>query len=393
MKVLHTLDSLNRGGAETLALDLCRNAGRFGIDLTFVATGGGQLEDQFENSGVDYCRLQREYPIDPNLVWELRKIIKRKEIEIVHGYQPVECMHLYLAVLGLKNVKCVYSHQGGGLFLAKRKNRIASRIFAPLMDANISCSQGLFPWLRDAVGLDTSKNFHLVYNGADPMRLQSTGPSIKEELGTDHNSLILGMVANFMSTNTKDQLTVCRALPKVFEEFENSYFVFVGGIAEGGEQYYDKCVKYCDDSGIGQRVFFLGTRDDVPNVLNSLDLFVFSTLHEGLPIALTEAMLAGIPVIASDIEPNLEATNNGECAEIFEAGNSGELAGKIIGLLKDDDLRRGYAKSAFAYSQTHFSIGAHLRSLKTLYMDLLDRKDTEERDIDAKNGSADENTQ
>ncbi len=75
MNVLHLLDSLNRGGAETLVLDICRNADSGGLNLTFAASGGGELEAEFENSGVEYFRLQRRLPIDPNLIRQLRKII------------------------------------------------------------------------------------------------------------------------------------------------------------------------------------------------------------------------------------------------------------------------------------------------------------------------------
>lgn len=52
IKALHILDSLNRGGAETMMLDVCRNAKARGLDLTFVATGGGDLENDFRDSGV-----------------------------------------------------------------------------------------------------------------------------------------------------------------------------------------------------------------------------------------------------------------------------------------------------------------------------------------------------
>ena len=78
MNVLHFLDSLNRGGAETLVLDVCRNAERCGLNLTFVASGGGDLEKDFENSGVEYIRLQRRLPVDLNLVRQSAKDHQRK---------------------------------------------------------------------------------------------------------------------------------------------------------------------------------------------------------------------------------------------------------------------------------------------------------------------------
>ena len=89
MRVLHILDSLNRGGAEMLELDVCRNAAANGLDLTFVATGGGDLEWEFRGSGVEFIRLQRRFPLDPGLVWKIRQIIAERKIQVAHCQQPV----------------------------------------------------------------------------------------------------------------------------------------------------------------------------------------------------------------------------------------------------------------------------------------------------------------
>ncbi|MEO8042048.1 MAG: glycosyltransferase family 4 protein, partial [Acidobacteriota bacterium] len=163
MKVLHLLDSVNRGGAETQVLDICRNASRFGLEMTLVAGGGGVLENDFRDSRVEYIRLDRKLPVDLYFASQLRKIIKERGIEVVHGYQAVDGLHLYLATRGLKNVKRVLSFQG---FIPGRKNRITAKLIAPRMHANISVSESLFTYLND-IGIKRRKNFHVVYNGAD----------------------------------------------------------------------------------------------------------------------------------------------------------------------------------------------------------------------------------
>ena len=73
MKVMHILDSLNRGGAEMLALDVCRNARAHNLDLTFMVMGGGDLEADFRGSGAVFHRLQRRLPVD------LRLALRREE--------------------------------------------------------------------------------------------------------------------------------------------------------------------------------------------------------------------------------------------------------------------------------------------------------------------------
>src|SRR5215203_2480172 len=133
-------------------------------------------------------------------------------------------------------------------------------------------------WLADVDGLYTSRNFHIIYNGADPKRLQPTSNSLRSELGLPDDSLLLGMVGNFYRDPRKDQLTVCRALPSVFARFDNAHFVFAGRIEEGAEAKFADCVNFCVDHGMDKRVHFLGPRSDVPDILAALDVFVFSSL-------------------------------------------------------------------------------------------------------------------
>jgi glycosyltransferase involved in cell wall biosynthesis len=364
MKVLHFLDSLDRGGAEAQALDVCRNASRFGLEMTLVSAAGGVLESEFRDSGVEYIRLDRKLPLDIYLASQLRKIIKERSIEIVHGYQAVDGLHLYLATRGLKNVRRVLSFQG---FIQDRKNRITSKFLIPRMDANIAVSKGMLAWLKDVDKLDTSRNFHVIYNGADPERVKPTGRSLRDELQLPADSLLMGMVGNFYRDPRKDQLSVCRALPEVFAEFKNAHCIFAGRVEPGAEDKMADCLNVCIENGIADRVHFLGGRSDVPDILAELDVFIFSSLHEGLPVAVSEAMLAGVPMIVSDIEPLLEATNNGEFAEVFHVGDVDELAEKLRVFLGDRSRRIALSDRAKTFALENFSIDAHLRQLSKLY--------------------------
>jgi glycosyltransferase involved in cell wall biosynthesis len=364
VKALHLLDTLERGGAETIALDVCRNAARFDIELTFVATRPGPLEEDFRTSGADFIRLHRRLPIDPQVILKLRKIIKDKQIQVVHGYQPVEGLHLYLATLGLP-VRRVLSFQGG--MRGSWKNTQAARFLISRMDANIAVSRGILNHHKEIDGFDTSRNFHIIFNGADPARIRPSGHSLKKELGLDESARLIGMVGNFYVDPRKDQQTVCRALPHVFAEAGDVHCIFAGAPEPGAEYKLQQCIDLCRAEGIETRVHFLGARSDIPDVLAALDIFVFSSLHEGLPLAVTEAMLAGVPLVVSDIEPLMEVSDNGNVAEVFPVGNAEVLAEKILKLLGNDRLREGMRKSAFEFAQDNFSIDAHMKALKKLY--------------------------
>lgn len=363
MKVLHILDSLNRGGTETLALDVCRNARAHGLDLTLVATGGGALEVEFQRSGVEFIRLQRRRPIDLLLAVQLRKLIKARGINVVHTHQAVEALHAYLATRGTRT-KCVLSHH---LCTADKKNTRALKFLAPCMHANIAVSQDLRDCLSRVAGLDTSRNFHVVYNGVDAARLQSDGGDLRAELKLTKRELLLGMVGNFYADGRKDQLTVCRALPALFAAAPHARFVFVGAPAPDAPQLFDECVDLCRTQGISDRVHFMGPRADIPVVLHALDLFVFSSRMDSFGVAVVEAMMTGVPVVASDIGALREVTADGAHALLFRTGDADDLARCLIELADDPARRATLGAQGRAWATAQFGIATHIARLRELY--------------------------
>lgn len=367
IRVLYYLDSLGRGGAEMQALDVCRNAVSAGLEMTLIAGSGGAVEEDFRGAGIEFLRFDRRYPVDLRLAGQIRNVVKERGIEIVHGYQAVDGLHLYLATRGFAAVRKVLSFQG---FIPDKKNRIISKFLIPRMDANISVSRGLQKWLAEKDGLDTG-DFKIIYNGADPARLSPTGKSLKKELNLPDHALLIGMIGAFYRDPRKDQFTVCRALPKVLADIDNVHCIFAGRVEQGAEPKFEECVRFCADNNISDRVHFLGARSDVPDILAELDVFVFSSLHEGLPVAVSEAMLAGVPMVVSDIEPLLEATRDGQFAQVFPVRDHRALRDKLVELLRDQSVRTDLADRAQRFACENFSINAHLRDLRQLYENLI----------------------
>lgn len=367
MKVLIALDSLNRGGAETRVLDVCRNAGRFGIEAVVTAFSGGHLENDFQNGDFEFIKMKRRLPVDPALVLRLRKLLKDRKIDIAHGFQPVEALHLFLAAVGT-DVKCVQTHEG---FLKGWKNIRAGRFISRKVNANLAVSKAQTPWLRNELKVDTDRNFFVLHNAVDEDRLKPSGKDFRAELSLDKSVFLCGMVANFLPTPTKDQLTVCKALKELFRKQKNTRFVFVGNVSPGGEEYYERCRGYCEENGIAERVFFTGGRTDVPDILAALDLFVLSSLSEGLPVAVIEAMLMRVPLVLSNIPPLLEVADDGRCAVMFKPGDHKELSDKIAALLQDRKKMEMLGKSADRFARQHYTMESHFKELNRIYSGLV----------------------
>lgn len=363
MRVLHTLDSLNRGGAEMMALDVCRNARANGLDLTFVATGGGDLEADFRSSGVDFIRLNRKRPLDFELVAQLRQIIQERNIQVVHSHQPVEALHLYFSTLRLKAKRVMTLHGVS----PGAKNQLTLRFVLPRTDGCIVISNALHNAVASRRGLDKKKRIWVISNGVDPKRLEPSDCNLRDVLGISSESFLIGMVANFSPVARKDQMTVCQALPKLFKTLPRAHFVFVGSRSPVAPQLFDDCVRFCEREGISDRTHFLGKRSDIANVLRALDLFVLSSEREGSPISVIEAMMTGIPTVLSDIAALREVSNDAAYAQLFRTGDGDDLAAKLIMLAEQTDHRTRLAAKAQQWATEKFSIVNHIANLIRLY--------------------------
>jgi glycosyltransferase involved in cell wall biosynthesis len=367
MKVLHLIDSLNRGGAEILTLDIARNAAASDIDICVVATGGGDLEEEFESSEFEYIRLQRKLPVDPSIVLALRKIIDSKGIQVVHVQEPVMALHGYLATPGLKT-KLVCSHQG---WYEGRKNRIVLKYLAPRIDMNITPSHDMKEWLRSKGYLRDEIEIKVIANGVDQKRLECNSRNLRAELRLGDDDLLAGMLANFYHGVRKDHQTVCRSLAKLTESHPHLHVAFVGGRDDQAPQVMEDCKQLCHRLKISDRVHFLGKRSDIPDILNSFDLFVLSSFHEGVPIALIGAMIVGLPCIASDIAPHCEISAQGEAVRLFKTGDADALACALSELVSDKAARDALGMKGRNHALSEFSIEAHLARVRSVYQSLV----------------------
>lgn len=370
MRVLHVLDSLNRGGSETLLLDVCRHARDGGLDLTMVATGGGDLEDDFRRSGVDFVRLQRRLPLDPQVIWHMRRVVKARNIQLVHTHQPVEALHAFFATRGTAAKLALSFH----LSAFDAKNSWTLKFLDARLHAKIAVSEDMLRCLRENQVVDTRANFHVVSNGVDPERVQNhDGAALRHGLNVAGDDVLFGMVGNFYPGVRKDHFTVCRALPRVFGELPRARFVFAGARSAEAPEIYDRCVEYCREHNLLDRVHFLGPRADVPRILDALDVFVFSSRLEGMPIALIEAMMCGKPCAVSDIPALLEVTDGGACASVFRTGDYEDLAEKLIVLGRAQTVRAELGARARARALNVYSIRAYLARLNEVYREILNR--------------------
>jgi glycosyltransferase involved in cell wall biosynthesis len=124
---------------------------------------------------------------------------------------------------------------------------------------------------------------------------------------------------------------------------------------------------------LGGAVYFAGYRADVAALLSRCDIFVLSSLEEGMPNALLEAMAAGIPSVVTDVGGNAEVVEDGITGYLVPASDPEALAGRLTDLLLDADLRRGQGEAARQRFESRFTLDRMTSAYHALYDEVLER--------------------
>jgi glycosyltransferase involved in cell wall biosynthesis len=161
----------------------------------------------------------------------------------------------------------------------------------------------------------------------------------------------------------KDLLTAVRATAALRAQGCDAVLISAGALAD--HAYVDLVRREIEAAALKDAVCLLGPRRDVADLLGHCDLFVFPSTHEGMGIALAEAMLAGLPCVVSDL-PVLRGVGGDEVIYV-PPGSPAELAAQIRGLLDDPDRRRDLGQRARAAAEVRFDSKSSAARLRELY--------------------------
>ncbi len=367
-KVLFLLGSLNRGGTETLLLDCFNNYKDANFEMTGVYRNNGLLQTAFLNSGIPMFLVKPNNIFDIRYFFKLRKILKNNKINIIHAQQPLDGLYGFIAKLGL-NIKLVLTFHGYD-FNAGKLTNIINKLIIGLTDLNIYVSEHQKKYYLKKYKLEDDSGQQVVYNGVAFNKLKAEqGVSIIKELKLSSPKYLLGSVGNFVPV--RDQLTICKFLNILNIKHIDFHFLFIGAKNELEPCWYEECVSFCKEHDLINKVHFIGSRSDVPELLKQLDAFIYSTNHDTFGIAVIEAIASGIPVFVNDWEVMLEVTQNGNFAEIYQTKNAEDLYLSFENYMNNPEKYKRCAKQNASAIKTKFSIQQHLLNLNRAYLSLL----------------------
>lgn len=298
IRVLHIVTTMNRGGLETMIMNYYRNIDRSKVQFDFLVHRNQEsdYDQEILSLGGKIYRISHLNPFSFKYRKELKQFFKNhSEYKIVHCH--LDCMSSiplsYAKKAGI-GVRIAHSHNANQehnlkyvlkWYYKKKIQKYATILFA--------CSKKAGKWMFE------DHDFQILNNAIDAKKFsynESLRVEMRKKLNLEDN-FVIGHVGRFNAQ--KNHGFIIEVFSELIKINRNAKLLLVG---EGDLE--NKLKKQVNYLGLDEQVIFYGKCDDVPSIMQVMDVFFFPSLFEGLPLTLIEAQASGLPCVISDIITN-----------------------------------------------------------------------------------------
>lgn len=300
IRILQVFAQMNRGGAETMIMNLYRNIDRSKVQFDFIVHTEEKcaFDEEIEQLGGRIYKIPRYTGVNHfNYVKVWKDFFEEHtDHKIIHGHlRSTASIYLYIARnFNLKTIAHSHSTSSRGNALHKIVKRIMQLPIRYIVDYMFACSNEAGKWLFG----ERSKNgnrFKLLKNAIDIDKYlynEKIRNAVREEFHISEN-FVIGHIGSF--SHPKNHKFLVDIFYEVRKERSDAILMLVGD----GELLTDIKMKI-SRLGIEDNVVFTGVRSDVPKLLQGMDMIVFPSIYEGLPVTIIESQAAGLKSIISD---------------------------------------------------------------------------------------------
>lgn len=370
IRVAFCIDNMNVGGTELNAFRTARRLIAAGVDLRVISLSTeGPLLRRYAEVGipVDLLPLGRLYGRGALAAGRrLAGIIRERSVQVVHAHD------FYSNIFAAP-----WTRMAGARFIASRRwwegpdrraQRWANRASYTLAHRVLANSESVAELLVQGERVRRSRVV-VVPNFLDDEAFDPPPSGWVEgfarELDLPADRMVVGVVASL--SPIKDHGTLLRAVASLATAWPRLHLVLVGG--DGGSRA--ELEGLARDLGIADRVRFAGLRPNQPSAHHLFDISVLTSVSEGMPNSVLEAMAAGRPVVATRVGAIPDAVIDGATGFLFPAGDSAELGDRLSRLLRDPTLMRRFGQAAEQRARANHSAGPAIGRLMETYQALI----------------------
>jgi len=356
MNILHTETLKKWGGQQNRVLSEAVGLTRRGHKVIICCHMESILAMKAKQAGIKIYEMNMVKQAHIINIARLIRIIREENIEIVSTHSSVDSWAGGIAAKLTGRHLVRFRHN---LYPVGRD--LLTKFIYSIPDRIIAISEAV----RDAlIARGVKKNITVIYSSVDTGSFNPAAGDIRRELNLPPDAILIGNTSTF--TRVKGQEYLLQAFNIICDKHP-CYLLFAG---KPGEHFEDKYLRHVENR-FRQNVIFLGHREDIPVVLKTIDIFVYPSFMEGLGTALLEAMAMERPVAVSDIPTFRNFIEDGISGVFFRPRDPESIAGKVLRLIQDKDLRERIGKNARAAILERFSFEKMTADTETLYKQMI----------------------
>jgi sugar transferase (PEP-CTERM/EpsH1 system associated) len=371
--VAHLIYRLDIGGLETLLVDTINRmpAGRY-RHAVICLTDYTDFAQRITRPGVELFALHKPAGLALGTHADLFRLLRQMKPDILHTYNlgTIEYAATAWAAGVPVRVHAEHGRDARDPQGINPKHNLLRRLLAPFIDRYVPVSRDLRGWLERVVRIPGHK-LQLIDNGVDTERFRQDGAAGAEAWQDDPDTFVIGTVGRLQ--DVKDQATLIDAFAhlRTLEPEEKLRLVLVGDgplRAQLEARVRERGVEDC--------VCFAGARSDVAPVMRSFSLFALSSIAEGTPVTLLEAMASGLPVVATAVGGIPDLVEQGVSGTLVPPKDPQALAAAIAPYVRERALARRHGAAGRERVEQQYSMQAMLAAYVALYDELCLTKTT-----------------
>lgn len=367
--IAHVLYRLDTGGMEQIVLSVINRTDRRYRHAVICVAGFGPMRDRIEDAAVPCLSLDKKPGKDWPHYLRFWRALRSLKPDLVQTYNIGTLDLTPLARLATAG-PVIHAEHGRDASDPRgevRKYRRLRRWMAPFISRFVAVSAELQAWLTDCVGLPPSQVVHIP-NGIDVARFgMGSERRAPRRLTGDlaaPGTVLIGNVARL--DKVKDHAGLIAAFGLLRERAGGHGHDCRLVIAGDGPQR-EALQRQIEQLGLGEAVHLLGNRDDVPALLAECDLFVLSSMAEGMPLTLLEAMAAGLPVVTTRVGDTASVVDDGRTGMLVPPADPLALADALGAYVADAALRRQHGEAGRTRAVAQFGLGTMVSAYEALY--------------------------